>query len=180
MALQAVAHRPDLYAGVAALMPDVAVAAPASSATERLSKVLLVTQGELGASMGAEWALALGVPRATVNAPVQTALPDLVQEGAGDATERAQPRAARGSTVQSRDMSTLDGRGARVRVLTVHGAGRLWPNPLPDDDARSIQAHGLRNQDFDGADETWRFFSGRGRPAPLPKDEAPSPADSPG
>jgi polyhydroxybutyrate depolymerase len=178
MALQAVAHRPDLYAGAAALMPDVAVAPPALSSTDRLSKVLLVTQGELGAGMGAEWALALGVPRATVNAPLQAALPDRVKEGEGHDADRSQPRATEGSTVESRDMSTLDGRGARVRVLAVHGAGRLWPNPLPDD-ARSIEAHGLRNQDFDGADEAWRFFSGRGRAAPLPKDEgAPAPGDS--
>lgn len=179
MALQAVAHRPDLYAGVAALMPDVTVVPPAPSSDDRLSKLLLVTRGELGSSMGPEWALALGLPRATVNAPLQAALPDRVKEGEGY-EGRSLPSAARDSTVESRDMSSLDGRGARVRVLSVHGGGRQWPNPLADDDARSIEADGFRNQDFDGADETWRFFSGRERPAPSPQDDGvPSPADSP-
>lgn len=179
MALVAAAQRPDFYSGVAASMPDVTVAPPAPSSSApssslRLSKLLLITQGELGASMGRQWALALGVPRAVVDAPLRGLLPGIVQ-----GSEQGRPPLNRDRRVESSDMSSADVGGPRVRVLAVHGAGRLWPHPQADDDARAIEASGPRNQDFDGADETWWFFSGRGRPGQTRERGASAPAGSP-
>jgi poly(3-hydroxybutyrate) depolymerase len=172
IALLAAARRPDLYAGVAALMPSLPAAPLAPPSTARLSKVLLVTEGELGLPTARQWASALRLPAAAVEAPETSALPDRVKEGEGYAGNRSLALATRDSTVAVSEMRSADARGPRVRVLTVRGAARLWPNPQADD-AAVVDARGFRNRDFDAAEETWRFFSGRGQAAPA-KDEAPA------
>jgi poly(3-hydroxybutyrate) depolymerase len=162
LALQAAARRPDFYAGVAAFMPYVLVPPPVLPPGARLSKALFVVQEGGGMAMAKQWALSLGVPRDAVDAFKVSSLPDPVKEGRQYEGDSPIAVSTRDSTVDRVDLWSDDPRLARsVRVFELQGAGHIWPNPVADDDERLIDSLGFRNQDIDGADETWRFFSGR-------------------
>jgi hypothetical protein len=165
MALQAAAQRPDFYAGVAAFMPYFFLPPPVLPPGSRLSKALFVVLDDIGTAMAKQWAPALGLPRQVVEGFEFGTLPDRVKEGADFDLDQPQPLATRDSTVDLIEMRLPGGEGPAVRVFDVHGSGHFWPSPVADDDPRIIESFGFRNQDFDGADETWRFFNGRARPA---------------
>jgi poly(3-hydroxybutyrate) depolymerase len=178
MALQAAAHRPDFYTGVAALMPYYQASPPTLLHDARLSKVLFVALDDLGTRMAQHWALALGIPQSSIDASELGALPDRVKEGFDYELDGSMPLSTRDSTVELMDLRSPEPKGPNVRMFDVHRASHFWPNPTADDDERLVDSVGFRNQDIDGADETWRFFSGRGLPPLQPNDDAaPEPAN---
>lgn len=166
MALQAAAHRPDFYSGVAAFMPYKFTFSPFRQvAGARLSRALFVLLDGIGRETATDWASAFGVPQSSLREPRVVALPDRVVEGKGQPDVGAIARATRDSTVRRIDMSSAERGGPAVRVFDVEHAGHFWPASAPKDSERLIESFGFRNEDIDGADETWKFLSGA-EPAP--------------
>ena len=60
-----------------------------------------------------------------------------------------------------------------MRIFDIKQGGIFWPTPAPNDEQRLIQSFGFRNQDIDGAEETWKFLSGEEPrlPDPFAEDE---------
>jgi len=168
MALRAAQERPQTYAGVAAFMPYAGSSPPGPSHLEqtRLRRVMFAyRQADPGlppdyaakvlAPLGLRWAGALGLDGV---ADVATALPDVVQEVPGPGREVDAPAV----------LATRDSKGERLdrrkgdrafRLLVFDRAGHFWPTRHHDDPAPVLQRFGLRNQDVEGADEVWAFFS---------------------
>jgi poly(3-hydroxybutyrate) depolymerase len=163
MALQAAAHRPDFYAGVAAFMAYPPLGSPLPSqnvAGARLSRALFVVRDGGGMPMAKRWALSLGVPPEAVEAPRDIELPNRVVEGKSHARTGALARGVRNSTVRRVDLWSAENAQRAVRVFDIKHGGIFWPTLAPNDDERWIRDFGLRNQDIDGAEETWKFLSG--------------------
>jgi poly(3-hydroxybutyrate) depolymerase len=170
MALSAARQRPDAYAGVAAFMPFVGFSPspPADLTRARLHRVMLAySEGDPALPPGYAsavlvplargWAHALGVSDRDLEAPLETALPDTVKEGRerGGAADGDVVQATRESTVKRLD---LRANKAALRQLVFDHAGHFWPTPAYADPPALVEEYGLRNQDVDGARETWRFF----------------------
>ncbi len=166
MALQAAAHRPDFYSGVAAVMPYKDAFLPFRQVPgARLSRALFVLFDGIGRDTATDWASAFGVPERWLREPRVVRLPDRVVEGKGQPSVGAIARATRDSSVKRIDMSSPERGGPAVRVFDIEHAGHFWPVSSPKDSSRSIESFGFRNEDIDGADEAWKFLSGA-EPAP--------------
>jgi poly(3-hydroxybutyrate) depolymerase len=168
MVLSAAHQQPDAYAGVAAFMPFVGFSptAPETLAGARLRRVMFAySAGDPGLppSYGAEvlaplaraWARALGVPAREIEAPSETAIPDLVKEGEGRRADGEAASATRDSTGRRLDLHAANG---ALRELVFDHAGHFWPTRDATDPARLLNQFGFRNQDIEGAEEVWRFF----------------------
>ncbi len=162
MALQAAAYRPDFYSGVAAFMPyEMGPPFPSQDVRgARLSRVLFVVLDGGGTAIAKSWALGLGVPPEAVEAPRDLELPNRVVEGKSHAHIGAVARGTRNSTVRRVDWWSAKNAQRAVRVFDIKHGGIFWPTPAPNDDERLIRDFGFRNQDIDGAEETWKFLSG--------------------
>jgi poly(3-hydroxybutyrate) depolymerase len=162
MALQAAAHRPDFYAGVASVMAyDFPPALPDALPGARLSRALFVTLDATGRPAMNDWAEALGIPRYEIDEPHVLTLLDRAVEGKGHASAGPIAESTRDSMVQRIDLTSPDRGGPAVRIFDVRGAGHFWPTPAPHDSERLIESFGFRNEDIDTADEIWSFFSGK-------------------
>jgi poly(3-hydroxybutyrate) depolymerase len=168
MALSAARRRPHAYAGVAAFMPFVGFSptAPDNLAGSRLRRVLIAYSTsdpalppnyatQVLAPLGKGWARALGVADPDIESPAVTELPDVVKEGEGRAPGGEVERATRDSRVKRLDLRSASG---AMRLLVFDRAGHFWPTREYADPPRILQQFGLRNQDIEGAEETWRFF----------------------
>jgi poly(3-hydroxybutyrate) depolymerase len=167
MALSAARQRPDAYAGVAAFMPFVGFSptAPASLVGSRLTRVMFAYSAAdpalppgyadaVLAPLAQGWARALAISAGDIDAPTETALEDVVHEDhAADDDDAV--RATRDSTAKRLDVRSANG---ALRQLVFDHAGHFWPTRSYDDPAPLLAEFGLRNQDVEGAEETWRFF----------------------
>jgi poly(3-hydroxybutyrate) depolymerase len=162
MALEAAAHRPEFYAGVAAVMAySFPPLGPEAVPGTRLSRALFVTQDAIGRLRTDAWAEALGVPRGEIVEPRVIQLPDRVIEGKGHASGGPIADSTRESTVQRIEMRSPDRDGPAVRLFDISHAGHFWPTPAPHDSERLIELYGFRNEDIDTAEEIWSFFSSK-------------------
>jgi poly(3-hydroxybutyrate) depolymerase len=168
MALSAARQRPDAYAGVAAFMPFVGFspAAPPNLVGSRLRRALFAYSmadpalppsygAEVLAPLAREWARALGVSARDIEEPTETAVDDVVKEGADRDTDDEVVRATRDSKVKRLDLRSTAG---ALRQLVFDHAGHFWPTRDYADPAPLLTEFGLRNQDIEGATEVWRFF----------------------
>jgi poly(3-hydroxybutyrate) depolymerase len=168
MVLSAARQQPDAYAGVAAFMPFVGFspAAPPSLVGARLRRALFAYSladpalppsypAEVIAPLARGWARALGVSEHDLEAPAETALDDVVKEGANRDIDDDVVRATRDSTVKRLDLRSTTG---ALRQLVFDHAGHFWPTRDYADPAPLLTEFGLRNQDIEGAAEVWRFF----------------------
>ncbi|HEY7376883.1 MAG TPA: alpha/beta hydrolase-fold protein [Polyangia bacterium] len=168
MALSAARQRPDLYAGVAAFMPFVGFSptAPPDLAGARLRRVLFAYSdadpalppsyaSQVLAPLARGWARALKVSEREIDAPAETARDDVVKEGQGLSDDEEVVSATRDSTVKQLDARSETG---ALRQLVFDHAGHFWPTREYADPAPLRAEYGLRNQDVEGADETWRFL----------------------
>jgi poly(3-hydroxybutyrate) depolymerase len=115
--------------------------------------------GAVLSALPSQWAKAAGLPQEVIDAPVVTALPNTVNEGANYLGNAAIALRTRNSHVTQTDMSA-PGACARVRVLEFVGAGHLWPTPElgQKGDLSNVEAYGFPNQDLDASDAVWEFF----------------------
>lgn len=168
MALSAARQRPDAYAGVAAFMPFVGFspAAPPNLAGSRLRRVLFAYSmadpalppsyaDQVLAPLARGWARALGVSERDLEAPAETAVDDVVKEGADRDIDDDVVRATRDSSVKRLDLRSTTG---TLRQLVFDHAGHFWPTREYADPAPLLTEFGLRNQDIEGAAEVWRLF----------------------
>jgi len=168
MVLSAARQRPDAYAGVAAFMPFAGFSpvAPPNLVGSRLRRVLFaysLADPALPPSYPAEvlvplargWARALGVSDRDLEAPAETAVDDVVKEGAGNEMDDDVVRATRDSSLRQLDHRSTTG---ALRQLVFDHAGHFWPTRAYVDPAALLSEFGLRNQDIEGATEVWRFF----------------------
>lgn len=171
MVLRAAREHPESYAGVAAFMPYAGWSqqAPPPLARTRLRRVMfaysLVDPGlppdyatRVLIPLGDRWAHALGLGTSDGVADIATALPDVVQEMPAPGLDVDAPavHATRSSTAQRLDRRKGD---RAFRQLAFDRAGHFWPTHQQGDPAQVLQSFGLRNQDVEGADEVWAFFS---------------------
>jgi poly(3-hydroxybutyrate) depolymerase len=169
MVLKAAKERPDMFKGIAPFMPfDGWEPTPVPDLTGTgLERVIFgyapsdpgLPDGydEVLSTLPFEWARALGLPDDVIQNPKVTDLPDLVSEGEDYTGDNAQALGTMDSTVLQLDMSAPDVTG-RLRILKFERGGHLWPNPIQDTDARTIDSYGFRNQDLDASDAIWSFF----------------------
>jgi len=168
MVLSAARQRPDAYAGVAAFMPFVGFSPvpPPNLAGSRLRRALFAYSmadpalppsygDQVLAPLAREWARALGVSERDTEAPTETAVDDVVKEGAARDIDDDVVRATRDSTVKRLDLRSTNG---ALRQLVFDHAGHFWPTRDYADPAPLLSEFGLRNQDIEGAAEVWRFF----------------------
>lgn len=148
MALTAASRRPDVYSGVAALLPDGFAVAPPSGGAHRLSRVLFVTRGEPSQAWGGtdlqaaaeQWAHAVG--------GAQRAAPGSVRV-----------RFTGASGYDRLDLTLGTSPDAAVRVLMLEAGSDLFPLPGAAD-RLSLEAARRRPQFIDGAEQLWMFFNG--------------------
>ena len=168
LALQAAAHRPDLYSGVAALMPNAESPVPAIGPESKLSRALFVALGEKERSVIHDWALALGITHAVIERARGVQLPDRAEEGNGYAGVSPSALRSRASRVNRVDLVSDEpqpnpkrsGREVSVRALFVSdNAGQFVPMLEADDTPRLVETFGFRNRDIDAVDEAWSFLS---------------------
>jgi poly(3-hydroxybutyrate) depolymerase len=107
------------------------------------------------APLAKAWARALGVADSDLESPNVVQLPDAVHEGEGRAADGEVVRATRDSTLKQLDLRSANG---ALRQLVFDRAGHFWPTREHVDPAPVLMQFGLRNQDIEGATETWRFF----------------------
>ena len=169
MVLQAAKRLPHRFAGIAPVMPydgEIPSPVPDLSSTELRRVLFAYTFNDPGMADGyheilaplpGQWAAAMGIPRAVVDAPRKTLLADAVVEGTGYPGKDAVALATRNSRVTQLDMVSPDGK-SRVRVLRMDHAGHFWPNPRGDSSGWILRRWGFRNQDFDAADVIWEFL----------------------
>ncbi len=168
MALSAARQRPNAYAGVAAFMPFVgfSATAPKTLAGTRLRRVLFAYSNldpalpphystQVLTPLAKAWARALGVPDSELESPTVTQLPDSVREGEGRVANGKAEQTTRDSSAQRLDVHSANG---ALRQLVFDRAGHFWPTRAPADPPEMLLRFGFRNQDLEGADETWRFF----------------------
>jgi poly(3-hydroxybutyrate) depolymerase len=166
MALSAARQRPNAYAGVAAFMPYVGFSATATEnlAGTRLRRVLFAYSAidpalppnystQVLAPLAKAWARALGVPDSDIESPTVTPLPDVVKEGEGRTADGEVEQATRDSRVKRFDLHSANG---ALCQLVFDRAGHFWPTHEYADPAPILRQFGLRNQDIEGAEETWR------------------------
>lgn len=157
LALHAAAQRPDLYSGVAAVMPAAAIAAPRLEADAKLSRVLFISLGDDMRAAVHDWALSLGITHKAIEAARAVNLVDRASEGRDHASVALRSRSSR---VRRVDIETSDDQGAKIRALFVsENAGRFVPMPGPDRPELAAD-FGFRNQDIDSAEEAWSFLRG--------------------
>jgi len=173
MVLRAAREHPDRYSGVAAFMPFVgsSPAAPADLRHTRLRRVMFAYSSAdpgLPADYGARvlvsltdgWARALGLGNDAGVADVVTGLPDVVKEGEGQGdgqvSDAPAVRATRDGTGRRLDRRKGD---RALRQLVFDRAGHFWPTRQYADPEPVLRQFGLRNQDVEGADEVWAFFT---------------------
>jgi polyhydroxybutyrate depolymerase len=168
LALSAVQQHPERYAGVAAFMPYVGSApqAPKDLRNTKLARVMFVVSltdpafptdyaKSVQIPLADGYGRALGIDQSALASPATTAIADSVQEGADYSGSNPIITSTRHSTVLQMDYASAHG---RLRVLKLDHAGHFWPTPNYDDPSSVSVRFGLRNQDIDGAVETWRFF----------------------
>jgi poly(3-hydroxybutyrate) depolymerase len=169
MVLQAAKERPGRFKGIAPFMPFdgyYPTPVPPLSCTDTSRILFGIASEDPGlpvdyrnvlSALPAEWAKAAGLPQAVIDAPVVTALPNTVNEGADYTGSGAIALRTRNTHVIQRDMSA-PGACARVRVLEFVNGGHLWPTPELGDKADLVEAFGFTNQDLDASDAVWEFF----------------------
>ena len=168
MALSAGLRQPDAYTGVAAFMPFVRflATAPQSLAGTRLRHVLFAYSladpglptaysAQVLSPLADGWARGLGFTEAEIADPTVMRLPEVVQEGQGLVDDAPAVQATRDSTVQQIDLKSANG---GMRRLVFDHAGHFWPTPRDNDPQQVLDQFGLRNQDIEGAAQTWNFF----------------------
>jgi polyhydroxybutyrate depolymerase len=168
MALSAARQRPDAYAGVAAFMPFVGFSptAPSRLVGARLRRVMFAYSMEdpalppgypaaVLAPLARAWARAMEIGDCDIDAPVETALPDVVKEGEGVDADDDPVRTTRDSSARRLDLRSANG---ALRQLVFDHAGHFWPTRAHADPLPMLVEFGLRNQDMEGAEEAWRFF----------------------
>jgi len=160
---------PGHYLGLALIMPypgpvpQLPVSAPGAT----IRRVLLAYSiGDPGlpagypselVPLGPAWAEAIGLQAANVDAPADTLLPDVVNEGQGYTGSLPNALSTRDSRAEEFDYGS-DPSGPLCRVLRFDHAGHLWPVPDPPYDGTVIGQFGFRNQDMDMSDVSWDFF----------------------
>lgn len=161
LALRAAAHRPDLYYGVAALMPETSSeVVPQLGSEARLSRVLFMSRSRDSRAMVHDWALALGIPHVAIERSRPVPLPDRAVEGQAYADPDAVREGSLGSRVERFDLVAPDAGGPAVRALFISpNAGRSLP-ALSSEDEPGESASGYRNRDIDAAEEAWNFLRG--------------------
>jgi poly(3-hydroxybutyrate) depolymerase len=160
---------PTRYRGIAELMPypGETVEMPQADGGFTLRRVLVgysLTDPGMRAGyatqlvpLGRAWAAALGLSSEEQDAPLTTALPDLVNEGVDYQGTSPKALLTRDSHCEQLDYGRAPA-AAQVRVLSFDHAGHLWPVVNPLDREEEIAVFGLRNQDLDMSDVVWEFF----------------------
>jgi poly(3-hydroxybutyrate) depolymerase len=115
--------------------------------------------GDVLSALPSEWAAAAGLPQEVIDAPIVTALPNTVNEGADYSGDSPIALRTRNSHVIQTDMIAPNA-CARVRVLEFIGGGHLWPTPELGQkaDLSYVEVYGFTNQDLDASDAVWEFF----------------------
>ncbi len=160
MALHAAAQRPDLYSGVAALMPDAVVAAPRLDEDALLGRVLFVSHDDSMRAVVHDWALSLGISHKAIENARPVVLADRASEGHDVTGDVPIAPSSRSSRVSRFDMETSEAEGPKIRALFVSAnAGPFVP--MPEGDSPELATDfGFRNQDIDSAEEAWAFLRG--------------------
>jgi pimeloyl-ACP methyl ester carboxylesterase len=160
MALHAAAQRPDLYSGVAALMPDAVMAAPKLDADALLRRVLFVSPDNSMSAVVHDWALSLGISHKAIEKALPLVLADRASEGHDFSGDVAIPQSSRSSRVTRFDIETSEADGPKIRALFVSAnAGQFVPMPEADR-PELVMDFGFRNQDIDSAEAAWEFLRG--------------------
>lgn len=167
MVLQAAREAPELFAGIAPLMPfDGIQPAPIPDLTDTpLDRVLFgYAPGDPGmhadytevlSTLPRRLGTALGLSNEQLDSPIVLEHPDQIVEGKDYQGTSPAALATRDSRVTQLDHSSSS---AKLRVLVFDAAGHFWPNPGGDTEAWMIERWGFRNQDIDAADAVWDFF----------------------
>jgi pimeloyl-ACP methyl ester carboxylesterase len=160
MALHAAAQRPDLYSGVAALMPRAATAAPKLHADALLARVFFVSPEHSMRAVVHDWALSLGISHEAIEKARPVVLADRVSEGRNFSGDAPIALSSRSSRVNRFDIETNEAHGPKIRALFVSAnAGQFVPMPEADG-PELVTDFGFRNQDIDSVEEAWEFLRG--------------------
>ncbi len=166
LALAAALESPQLYQGIAPIMPfeGIPPREPDPEEEYALDRFLLAyTHGDPDLPAGyhdyleplaVAWAEALGL---STQDPEEQMLPDQVVEGEGYGGDHPIALRTRDSRVTRIDYTSANSDRA-VRVLEFDRAGHFWPMPNPYEDAQLVWRYGFRNQDINLGDQVWDFF----------------------
>jgi poly(3-hydroxybutyrate) depolymerase len=159
LALSAAQQHAERYAGVAAIMPFVGSVpqAPKDLRNTKLTDPAFPADyaKSVQLPLADGYGRALGIEPSVLASPVTATIADSVQEGADYSGSNPTITRTRHSTVLRLDYASAHG---KLRVFQLDHAGHFWPTPNYHDSSSVLELAGLRNQDMDGAVETWRFF----------------------